>query len=155
SASTVTTGTDGRAATVGIVGTTAGVNRVEARVAGLTPVIFTATGNADRATARLIPVSGNNQVGRRGQARPEPLVVRLEDRFRNPLPGETVTGTIIEGGATLLPVSAPAQAEGSTALTVATDLTGTAAFRLIAGPSEGTIVTEAKTPNLPAVPPVQ
>ena len=55
---TAMTGRDGRAATVLTVGTIAGINRVEARAVGVVPVVFTATGTATRATARLIQVSG-------------------------------------------------------------------------------------------------
>jgi streptogramin lyase len=94
------------------------------------------------------------------------LVVRLEDQFGNPMPAETVTGTIIQGEGTLLPVTtggvpvsalAPqlVQSSTSTPVRVATDATGTAAFRLIAGTSGSAIAVEAKTLDLPAVPPVQ
>ena len=93
----VTTDADGRAATTLRVGTKVGTIEVAASTAGVEPVVFQVTGTADRATARLQTVSGNNQVGLPGQVLREPLVVRLEDQFANPLVGEAITAEIIEG----------------------------------------------------------
>lgn len=132
---TVTTGADGQAATALRVGTTAGTNHVAAGATGLVPVLFTATGIADRATARLIQVSGNNQQGIRGQVLPEPLVVRLEDQFGNPVIGEAVTAAVVAGEAVFVDASTspepaqeapapPALASGSTTRTVMTDARG-------------------------------
>src|SRR5262249_8083947 len=90
----ILTDAQGRAAVTLIRGVRPGGVQVTATVAGLAPVTFSATGVADRATARLIIVSGNNQVGQPGEILPEPLVVRLEDQFGNPLAGEPITGTI-------------------------------------------------------------
>ena len=93
-------------------------------------------------------------------------MVRLEDRFGNPLPGETVTGSIITGDGTLLPGTTrsvpagtlpapPAPASASAPVTVTTDAAGTAAFVLRFGTSELTI-TEVTAQGLPAaVEPVQ
>jgi hypothetical protein len=152
---TVTTGTDGRAATVVTVGTTAGVNRVEARAVGLAPVIFTATGNADRATARLIQVSGNNQVGNPGEELPEPLVVRLEDQFRNPVSAEPVRATIVKGTGTILSDSSPSPSQSQASATIETDAQGQAAFRLQPEVNEGVTVVAVEAPALPQVAPVQ
>ena len=74
--------------------------------------------------------------------------MRLEDQFRNPLPGETVTGTIIQGEATLLPAASPASPATSTTLTVTTDPAGLAAFRLRTGTSGESVVTEIRAAGL-------
>ena len=112
------------------------------------PAPFEGTGVPDRAKAQLLEVSGNNQRGIPGAELPKPLVVRLEDQFGNPLPGETVTGKIIAGDGTLLPGI-------TSSVTVTTDAAGTAAFRLRFGTSALTI-TEVTASGLPGtVAPVQ
>ena len=117
------------------VGTTAGVNQLEAWVDGMErPVSFTVLGTPDRSSPRLIRVSGNNQVAPPGEELREPLVVRLEDRFANPLPGETVTARIIQGDARFL--------SSQDVLAQATTLSdGTARFALQVGTRDATIVT--------------
>jgi hypothetical protein len=52
--------------------------------------------------ARLVMVSGNNQLGQPGEVLPEPLVVRLEDQFGTPLVGVEVMGQIIAGEGRLI-----------------------------------------------------
>jgi sugar lactone lactonase YvrE len=98
---TARTNAAGQAATSLILGTKAGDNLVLARTQGLSPVVFTATGQADRGSARLIEVDGNNQACEPGQVLPNPLVVRLADQFGNPLE-ETVTATVRVGAATFV-----------------------------------------------------
>jgi hypothetical protein len=119
----------------------------------------------DRATARLLVVSGDNQRGIPGAELPKPLVVRLEDQF-GPLPGEDVMGSIIAGDGTLLPeitcsVQAgalsplPAQSNASAPVMVTTDDTGTAAFCLRFGTSALTITEVTASGLLATVAPVQ
>jgi len=136
SASVVPTSPAGEAATHLTLGTSVGIVQIRASVDGLAPVAFTITGQADRATARLLPVSGNNQVGQPGQELPEPLVVRLEDQFSNPLPGEAVTAEIVGGAAEFIgTTTAPAAV-------AVVDAQGEAAFRLrVAAEAANSIVT--------------
>jgi hypothetical protein len=151
----VPTGPDGQAATTVTLGTGAGAIAVQALVDGLTPVQFSATGVADRETARLIPVSGYRQVGAPGQVLPIPLVVRLRDQFLNPVVGEPVTGVVQGDGVLLASTTAGPfplqlqQANPGPPVTVLTDAQGQAAFRLRAGASGETIVTEVVAPQLP------
>jgi sugar lactone lactonase YvrE len=106
-ATTARTNVAGQAATSLTLGTRADDNLVEARTPGLPPVVFTATAQADRESARLLEVRGNNQAGTPGQTLPEPLVVRLADQFGNPLAGEMVTATVRMGAATFVSTALP------------------------------------------------
>jgi hypothetical protein len=115
----------------------------------------------DRETARLIIVSGDRQVGEPGQVLTAPLVVRLEDQFRNPVVAEPVSGAVVQGEGVLLasatagPLSLqPPQASAGPPVTVPTDAQEQAAFRLQAGDSGKAIVVEVTAAALPQVPPV-
>jgi hypothetical protein len=95
----VTTGSDGRAATYRILGSAAGSQATTASSAGLegSPVTFTShavPGSADE----LVRVSGNNQSARPGAELPDPLVVRLVDSQGNGVPGRAVSWVIGVGG---------------------------------------------------------
>jgi sugar lactone lactonase YvrE len=129
----VPTDTTGQASTILTI-TEAGAIRVEASVAG-EALILSAAGKRDEepgeGQARLSIVSGNNQGGAPGAVLPEPLVVRLEDQFGNPLPEVPVTAKVIQGKAYIL--SEPQ---------VPTDAQGEARFTLRVGESEETIVTQ-------------
>ena len=113
---------------------------------------------ADRDTARLIIVSGDRQVGVPGEELPEPLVVRLEHRFGNPVVGEPVTGAVVQGDGVLLPstpagalASQPQQDGAGSLVTVTTDAQGQAAFRLQVGTDGEAIMVEVTAPQLPQV----
>jgi hypothetical protein len=108
----VPTGTDGQAATMLTLGRRAGELQVVASGEELNLVEFAVTAIADRSTARLIRVSGNNQVGQPGEDLPEPLVVQLEDQFGNPMGGEPVGAVIIQGEGTLRPAMPPLGSSG-------------------------------------------
>jgi hypothetical protein len=86
--------------------------------------------------APLTPVSGTVQRVQPGQELPAPLVVRLEDQFGHPLPGQRVTATVIRGEGALRP--ATPQAGGGT-VEATSDAQGQASFVLRAGASEGDI----------------
>jgi hypothetical protein len=95
----VTTGSDGRAATYRILGSSAGSQTATASSAGLdgSPVTFTshaAPGSADK----LVRVSGNSQSARPGAELSDPLVVRLVDSKGNGVPGRPVSWVIGAGG---------------------------------------------------------
>jgi parallel beta-helix repeat protein len=146
SASQVPTDVCGEATTTLTLGAIAGPNHVQASTEGQT-VGFTVIGLADRDHARLIQVSGNNQTGKVGEVLPEPLVVRLEDQFGNPVVGEEVTAEIVEGQGEFLSSNAaaqsgpaPPQTDGSPTAIVLTDAQGEARFVLRVGPSEEDIV---------------
>jgi hypothetical protein len=81
---------DGLAQSVYTLGTTVGTQGVRARVEGtFLQVDFSATAVADEA-ATLVVVSGSGQDGQAGEPLAEPLVVRVEDQFGNPVPDTTV-----------------------------------------------------------------
>jgi hypothetical protein len=91
----VTTGSDGRAATYRILGSSAGSQTATASSSGLegSPVGFTShalPGSADK----LLRVSGNDQSARPGAALPDPLVVRLVDRDGNGVPNQPVSWVV-------------------------------------------------------------
>jgi Carboxypeptidase regulatory-like domain/LVIVD repeat len=127
----VVTDPAGLAATT-VTPTAAGPIRVAARADG-EAVVFTLTGvgaggGGPGIEARLILVSGNNQTGQPGQVLPAPLVVRLEDQFRRPLPGQPVTAEVVRGEGTPIPVSCQ---DGRTPVATAmTDALGRACFQL-------------------------
>jgi hypothetical protein len=107
------------------------------------PLTFGATAVADRDTARLIPVNGNNQRGLPGDIL-EPLVVRLEDQFGNPLPGEVVRAEILRGTVEFV-------AGG----TRETDANGQAQFLVQVTTIPSIAVVAVTVPALPQVAPVR
>jgi hypothetical protein len=80
--------------------------------------------------AALTVVRGDRQNGTVGQALPDSLVVRVTDRFDNPVPGAQVTWTADNGGS-VDPASS------------ATDGDGRAATMRTLGPEPGTYTTQA------------
>jgi Big-like domain-containing protein len=95
----VTTGSDGRAATYRILGSAAGAQTATASSLGLagSPVTFTshaAPGSADK----LVRVSGNGQSAPPGAELPDPLVVRLVDSEGNGVPDRPVSWVVGAGG---------------------------------------------------------
>jgi adhesin/invasin len=108
-----TTGADGRAQTAFTLGSTAGINRIEARAAGLTgsPVVFTASGTVGTAT-KIELVSGNAQTGTVNTTLPQPLVVRVTDATNNPIQGFLVAFEIATGNGQALTQSASTNAQG-------------------------------------------
>src|SRR5262249_48990252 len=101
----------------------------------LAPVVLPEEGGG----ARLIEVSGNHQSGEPGQVLPEPLVVRLEDQFGNPLAGETVTATIVTGEGEFVS-GQDASVSAGTTQTALTDTHGEAHFFLRIGLNEAHFV---------------
>jgi hypothetical protein len=91
---------------------------------------------ADRDSAELREVSGNNQRGLPGEIL-APLVVRLEDQFGNPLPGVEVRAEILRGGVEFV--------EGDTR---ETDADGMAQFRVRATAVPGIAVVDVTVPAL-------
>jgi hypothetical protein len=105
----VTTGMDGVALVTPTLGTAAGeatfvgtalVPDADTAGLGLTDLHVSATGAAD-APARLIPLSGDGQVGVGTQPLASPLVVKLTDAYGNPISGHTLAWSVIDGGGAL------------------------------------------------------
>lgn len=111
--------------------------------------VFTATASGEArgdetVDARLIVVSGNNQSGEPGEVLPAPLVVRLEDQFGTPLPGQTVTAEVIRGSGTPTTVSCQ---DGVTSVPNVTDAFGKACFRLQLGELEEDVIVRVSAPD--------
>ncbi|MCI0691672.1 Ig-like domain-containing protein [candidate division KSB1 bacterium] len=102
--------------------TTAGENKVQAEVAGLSesPIIFSALGkNATPAT--MLKVSGDGQQGTPGAPLANPFVVSLKDRYKNVVANYPVTFVVTAGSGTLSkqqPVLTNVNGEASTILTL-------------------------------------
>jgi hypothetical protein len=94
-----TTGSDGRAETSWVLGSSIGSQTATASSGELngSPVTFTATAGPGSA-ARLVLVSGNGQSAAPGQELSAPLVVRLEDGRGNGIPDRAVSWVIGAGG---------------------------------------------------------
>src|SRR5262249_38984168 len=85
-------------------------------------------------------VSGENQTGEVNQPLSDSLVVRVTDRFRNPLANQTVTWTVPQG-------------QGSvSAHTTLTDLNGRAAVSRTLGPGAGSQTAQATATGLASEP---
>ena len=95
----VSSDANGLAAALYHVGTTAGEHRIRAACSGLTPAEheFTVQALPDAPYA-LDYVSGNDQQGGINVPLPEPLVVRVADRFGNAVPGGAVVWQVLSAG---------------------------------------------------------
>jgi hypothetical protein len=122
----------------------------------------------DSLRGRLVVVSGNNQVGESGGALPEPLVVRLENQFGEPLTGEAVAATIVQGAAEVSTSTTASTRQSSRTFSPSqagqavgiTDARGEVRFLVVvtAAQSEDDVPdirVEFAAPNLPDVEPVQ
>jgi hypothetical protein len=121
------TGSDGRAETSWVLGSSTGPQRATASAQGLdgSPITFTSTAVPGSANG-LVRVAGNGQSGGVGEELDEPLVVRLVDQEGNGIPAQAVTWVVGVGG-------------GSAASTTTlTDEDGEARTRWTLGPSPGT-----------------
>ena len=108
----------------------------------LSTVLFATTG-AQATKVFLVPVAGNNQRVQPGEVLPEPLVVRLEDQFGNPVVGEAVAARIIRGEGVVVEADATTNAQGE------------ARVRVQAGASDTDLVVAVAAPALPEVRPAQ
>jgi hypothetical protein len=93
------------------LGTTAGTNTLEATVAGLPVVRFTATGSAGPA-ASIATMAGDNQSGAVGAALPNALAVMVKDQYSNAVAGAAVTFSVMSGGGTLTGATTTTGADG-------------------------------------------
>lgn len=95
--STSTTDSSGRASVTFTPGTVAGNNRVLASVTGITDAEYLVWTRA-LAAERVVIAGGNNQTGEPGQSLPQPIRVRVEDRYGNGVYDEAVTFAVRAGG---------------------------------------------------------
>ena len=116
SATTATTGADGRAAAALTLSPIPGTNTVRATVAGLEPVTFAATGLAVPRT--LDKLSGDEQQAGASALLAEPFLVSVLDQNGAALPGAVVTFAILGDGGTLSAASDTTDAEGLAATTL-------------------------------------
>ncbi len=128
---TVTTNSLGEAAVRWTLGTVAGENNnvLRAVANGLqgSPVVFTASARADSAY-KLLSVSGNEQTGPAGSTLPEPLKVRVEDQYGNPVVGYPVHFEVKQGEGNLA---------GYQTRDILTDVNGVAQVVWTLGPEPG------------------
>ena len=110
-ATTLVTGRDGIARVDWTLGTTAGLHTIIVRTAGASPLVFTATAGHGPAASILVE-GGTGQVAAPGTTLPQPLTVKVQDAFANPVPGETVTFSVISGAGTLEGVTAVTDESG-------------------------------------------
>ena len=137
SKSRATTDANGHASSTLTLGRNSGTNTVEATVAELEPVIFTAIGQAIPRT--LAKLSGDKQEGPAGAALSQPFVVEVRDQNNNPMEGAQVTFAVTSG-------------EGSlSATTDTTDAIGRASSTLTLGSEPGTNTVVATVAGLDPV----
>ena len=110
SVETAATDANGQAATTLALGPDPGTITVRATVAGLDPVVFTATGLAIAQT--LDKVSGDGQQGASGATLAEPLVISVLDQTGAAFAGATVTFAVTAGGGTLSETTVSTGANG-------------------------------------------
>ncbi|HEU0077673.1 MAG TPA: Ig-like domain-containing protein, partial [Longimicrobiaceae bacterium] len=132
------TDAQGRARAAWTLGTAAGENAVEARVAGrpIAPARFVAMARAGP-PARLEKLAGDAQQGTAASQLPLPLVVRVVDAFGNPLAGASVSWRCTSGGS---------HAPGASV----TDVAGEARVTWLLGPGAGEQGMEAWVEGFPA-----
>ena len=122
SSASATTDANGRAQTYLTLGSEPGTNTVEASVAGLEPVTFTAVGYANPRS--LEKISGDGQEGPASTQLAEPLMVAVADEDGAAIAGVAVSFAVTAGGGTLSSATATTDANGraTTRLTLGRDL---------------------------------
>ncbi|MCG8604214.1 tandem-95 repeat protein, partial [bacterium] len=99
SVTAATTGADGRASAIWIVGDVPGENQVQVESSGLagSSLVFTATALALPAQ-QLVQISGNNQTAFVDSMLAEPLMVEVRNIAGQPMPDVKVSFTVVAGG---------------------------------------------------------
>ena len=117
---TARTDADGTASSIWVLGTEAGQHQVEAHLiaddVAPAPVRFSAEAIAGPADS-LASASALDRAGRRGDELSDPLVVRVADRFGNPVSGATVTWEVTIGDGALSAHTTPTGADGTASVT--------------------------------------
>jgi hypothetical protein len=113
---TAVTNARGEASAIWVLGTQAGQHQVEAHLVAEdvapAPVSFSAEAIAGPPDT-LAGASALNRAGRRGQELPDPLVVRVVDRFGNPVSGATVAWAVTTGDGTVSAEGTPTGSDGT------------------------------------------
>lgn len=110
---TAVTGEDGQVAAAWQVGTTAGsLNVLRASVDGTTLNTSTNATVTAGPAATLAVVAGGGQFAVAGSPLPEPPAVKVTDIFNNPVPNETVTFAVVQGGGSATGTTAVTDAQG-------------------------------------------
>jgi hypothetical protein len=117
---TAVTNGQGEAVTTWVLGTETGEYRVEARLvadsAAPPPVSFTAEAVAGPPDT-LAEASALFRAGRRGQELPDPLVVRVADRYGNPVAGAAVKWAVAGDDGELSASETPTGSDGTASVT--------------------------------------
>ena len=137
SSASATTNANGQATTTLTLGRELGTNTVEASVAGLEPVTFSAVGYAN--AHRLEKVAGDGQEGPASTQLAEPLMVLVSDEDGAAIAGVAVSFAVTAGGGTL------------STTTATTNANGRATTRLTLGSNLGTNTVEASVTGLESV----
>ena len=134
---TSTTDDSGNTTVIWTLGTTVGVDSLQASIGSGTPATITATATAGAASAIRI-TSGDAQSVAAGAAT-APLVVQVIDQFANPIANATVTWAV-QGGGALSATSSTTDATGTAQVTLTTD-SAPAAYTVTASTGNITPVT--------------
>ncbi len=115
SASTTTTGADGRSAVLRILGPTAGNQTATATWTALpgSPVVFSHVAGASGVSA-LVKVFGDNQTAPAGLPLTDSIVVRAQDASGNGVSGRSVLWVVSGGGGSISSGSTTTDAQGKT-----------------------------------------
>ncbi len=128
-------------ATVGrwTLGAGAGEQTVTARADGLPDVVFSATAAAGP-VARVVTVTGNNQIAPEGRPLEAALRVRVTDAYGNPIAGAPVTFSITTGGGSIAagPVVTDAGGEAASGVWTLGPGAGEQRVRAACGPAAAT-----------------
>ncbi|MGQ0765049.1 MAG: leishmanolysin-related zinc metalloendopeptidase [Gemmatimonadota bacterium] len=84
------------------LGTRAGQNAVTVTVAGLPPLVITATGTP-AAPTQLRVITGSGQLAFAGAPLPQPVIIEVADQFGNGVPGVSVSFQPVVGGGSFTP----------------------------------------------------
>jgi hypothetical protein len=124
-----TTDTSGTAKVMWTLDTTAKLDSLWASIASGGAMLVTATGRHAAAVPAII-VSGDSQTVTAGTAS-QPFVVRLTDRYGNPIAHSAVAWAVI-GGGTLSAITTTTDTTGTTQVTLSTDPNAPGLHRIIA-----------------------
>lgn len=131
------TGADGAATARWVLGTTPGLHDAVVSAGSLSPAPISAT--ATPGAPDSVTVLGDGQEGDTGAFLPSPLVVRVADRYGNPVAGVAVTWRVVTGGGSISDASGATDAGGA----------ATATWRM--GTAEGEQRAQAVVGDLPPV----
>jgi len=112
-----TTDASGEARGRWTLGTGVGTQAARASVAGLPPVAFSADARADAPASLTVETTGGERITTSGSAFAEPIRLRVEDRYGNPVAGRPLQVTILAGGGWVFDAAPPTDAQGEATVT--------------------------------------